>query len=294
MASNAFDLDTLAGDNRELGSQSTFGKVYLVGAGPGDPGLMTVKAKTLIECADVVIFDALVSQPILDWISPSAERIYAGKRRGRHSLSQTEITQLLFNKAREHAVVIRLKGGDPFVFGRGGEEMSDLLAAGVAVEVVPGITAGIAAPAYAGIPVTHRGYSSSVTFVTGHESAGKYRPKVNWEAIAAASETIVVYMGVHNLSNITQALMKAGLSAQTPIALIRWGTRPEQSELLGDIGNIVEQVKETGFQAPAIAVIGKVVDLKPYLASASPIQGEHWLATQQPTPHTTSHTTPPE
>ncbi len=257
------------------------GKVYLVGAGPGDPGLMTVKAKALIECADVVVFDALVSEPILNWISPQAERIYAGKRRGRHSLSQMEITQLLLEKAYQHAVVVRLKGGDPFVFGRGGEEMSDLLLAGVSVEVVPGITSGIAAPAYAGIPVTHRGYSSSVTFVTGHESTGKYRPDVNWGAIAQASETIVVYMGVHNLQNITQSLTSAGLDKQTPIALIRWGTRPEQSELIGSLSDIVAQVEATGFEAPAIAVIGKVVDLHSRLSSASPVQNEHWQTTRQ-------------
>ena len=163
--------------------------------------------------------------------------------------------------------------------------MSDLIAGGIPVEVVPGITAGIAAPAYAGIPVTHRGYSSSVTFVTGHESAGKYRPEVNWSAIAAASETIVVYMGVHNLPNITQALVQAGLSEKTPIALIRWGTRPEQSELVGKLATIVEQVEETGFEAPAIAIIGKVVDLKSCLESASPVQGEHWLATQSTATH---------
>lgn len=256
------------------------GKVYLVGAGPGDPGLMTVKGKTLIECADVVVFDALVSEPILSWINPNAEQIHAGKRRGRHSMSQADITRLLLQKAHEHAVVVRLKGGDPFVFGRGGEEMADLMAAGVPVEVVPGITAGIAAPAYAGIPVTHRGYSSSVTFVTGHESAGKYRPKVNWQAIAQSSETIVVYMGVHNLPNITTALMAAGLSADTPVALVRWGTRPEQTELSGSLGKIVEQVKETGFEAPAIAIIGKVVDLADRLSPASPVYSEHWQVTQ--------------
>ncbi|MEM8501851.1 MAG: uroporphyrinogen-III C-methyltransferase [Cyanobacteria bacterium P01_D01_bin.1] len=255
------------------------GKVYLVGAGPGDPGLMTVKAKTLIECADVVVFDALVSEPILNWINPQAERIHAGKRRGRHSMSQTEITQLLLRKAQEQAVVVRLKGGDPFVFGRGGEEMADLMAAGVPVEVVPGITAGIAAPAYAGIPVTHRGYSSSVTFVTGHESAGKYRPEVNWSAIAQSSETIVIYMGVHNLPNITQSLVKAGLPTTTAVALVRWGTRPEQEQLIGTLDDIVEQVAETGFEAPAIAIIGKVVELQPLLAPASPVNGEHWRAT---------------
>ncbi|MBE9062617.1 uroporphyrinogen-III C-methyltransferase [cf. Phormidesmis sp. LEGE 11477] len=258
--------------------QQPIGKVYLVGAGPGDPGLMTVKAKTLIECADVVVFDALVSQPILNWINPRAERIHAGKRRGRHSMSQAQITQVLLQKAHEQAVVVRLKGGDPFVFGRGGEEMSDLMVAGVPVEVVPGITAGIAAPAYAGIPVTHRGYSSSVTFVTGHESAGKYRPDVNWSAIAQSSETIVVYMGVHNLPNITQALIEAGLSKTTAVALVRWGTRPEQEQLIGTLDDIVEQVARTGFQAPAIAVIGKVVELQPLLAPASPMNSEHWEA----------------
>ena len=261
--------------------KSVPGKVYLVGAGPGDPGLLTVKAKTLVECADVVVFDALVSEPILSLINPLAEQIHAGKRRGRHSMSQEEITQLLHQKAYEHAVIVRLKGGDPFVFGRGGEEMRDLMAAGISVEVVPGITAGIAAPAYAGIPVTHRGYSSSVTFVTGHESAGKYRPQVNWAAIAQASETIVVYMGVHNLPNITHSLVTAGLPDDTPVALIRWGTRPEQEELLGTLANIGDKVVESGFQAPAIAVIGKVVEAKSFLASASPLHNEHWQATQQ-------------
>ena len=269
--------DFLANSN----TSTPLGKVYLVGAGPGDPGLLTVKAKTLVECADVVLYDALVSEPILRSINPRAERIHAGKRRGRHSMSQAEITQLLWQKAHEHAVVVRLKGGDPFVFGRGGEEMNDLVAAGVSVEVVPGITAGIAAPAYAGIPVTHRGCSSSVTFVTGHESAGKYRPNVDWEAIARASETIVVYMGVHNLPNITQALMKAGLEANTPVALIRWGTRPEQEELVGTLAGIVKQVEESGFEAPAIAVIGKVVDLRSQLAPVSPMHGEHWDAVQE-------------
>lgn len=259
------------------------GKVYLVGAGPGDPGLLTVKAKTLIECADVVVFDALVSEPILSLINPQAERIHAGKRRGRHSMSQADITQLLRQKAYEQAVVVRLKGGDPFVFGRGGEEMGDLIAAGISVEVVPGITAGIAAPAYAGIPVTHRGYSSSVTFVTGHESAGKYRPQVNWGAIAQASETIVIYMGVHNLPHITQSLIGAGLAVETPIALIRWGTRPEQEELIGTLSNIVEKVAASGFQAPAVAVVGKVVDLQSQLAPASPMHSEHWASLQSAT-----------
>lgn len=247
------------------------GKVYLVGAGPGDPGLFTLKGKGLLECADVVVFDALVSPAILVMINPLAEKIDAGKRRGRHSLIQDEITQLLIEKAQDNAVVVRLKGGDPFIFGRGGEEMAGLVAAGVSVEVVPGITSGIAAPAYAGIPLTHRDYSSSVTFVTGHEAAGKYRPVVNWQAIARGSETIVIYMGVHNLPYIIEQLHAAGLSLDTPVALVRWGTRPEQEELIGTLETIVAQVEATGFGAPAIAVIGKVVNLHSLLAGCRPV-----------------------
>ncbi|MDJ0570126.1 MAG: uroporphyrinogen-III C-methyltransferase [Pleurocapsa sp. MO_192.B19] len=241
------------------------GKVYLVGAGPGDPGLLTVKGKTLLEHAEVVIYDALVSPEILAIINPQAEKINAGKRKGRHSLPQTETTELLRVKAETNAIVVRLKGGDPFVFGRGGEEMADLVQAGVDVEVIPGITSGIAAPAYAGIPVTHRSYNSSVTFVTGHEATEKYRPKVNWQAIAQGSETIVIYMGVHNLPQIIPQLLTGGMTCDTPIALIRWGTRPDQTQLVGTLETIVEQVLTTEFQAPAIAVIGKVVDLRSLL-----------------------------
>lgn len=246
------------------------GKVYLVGAGPGDPGLLTLKGKTLLENADVVIYDALVGPQILAMINPDAEKINAGKRRGRHSLVQDETTELLIEKAQTHAVVVRLKGGDPFVFGRGGEEMEDLVNAGIPVEVVPGVTSGIAAPAYIGIPLTHRHYSSSVTFVTGHEAAGKYRPDVNWAAIAQGSETIVIYMGVHNLSHIVEQLITAGRPPETPVALIRWGTRPEQEELIGTLETIVEQVEITGFEAPAIAVIGNVVNLHNILYSCKP------------------------
>ena len=243
------------------------GKVYLVGAGPGDPGLLTVKGKILLESADVVVYDALVSPEILAKIAPTAEKIDAGKRMGRHSLLQNETTELLIAKAHEHAIVVRLKGGDPFIFGRGGEEMEDLIAAGIPVEVVPGVTSGIAAPAYAGIPLTHRNHSSSVIFVTGHEMAGKYRPGVNWGAIAHSAETIVVYMGVHNLDRITQELMAAGLSGSTPIALVRWGTTPQQQELIATLGTIVDRVELTQFSAPSIAVIGNVVELHHTLGS---------------------------
>jgi uroporphyrin-III C-methyltransferase len=246
------------------------GKVYLVGAGPGDPGLMTLKGKALLECADVVVYDALVSSAILAMINPSAEQINAGKRKGMHSMLQEDTTQLLIDKAKEATIIVRLKGGDPFVFGRGGEEMEDLVRAGVPVEVVPGITSGIAAPAYAGIPLTHRGYSSSVTFVTGHEGAGKYRPAVNWQAIAHGSETIVIYMGIHNLGYITEQLLTAGLSPETPVALVRWGTRPEQEELTGNLATIVQQVEAANFGAPAIVVIGQVIQLHAILASCRP------------------------
>lgn len=246
------------------------GKVYLVGAGPGDPGLFTLKGKTLLEFADVVVYDALVSPQILAMINPHAERINAGKRRGRHSMPQEDTTQLLIQKAQNNAVVVRLKGGDPFIFGRGGEEMADLIAANVSVEVVPGITSGIAAPAYAGIPLTHRDFSSSVTFVTGHEAVGKYRAKVNWQAIAHSAETIVIYMGVQNLPDIIAQLTDAGLSPHTPIALIRWGTRVEQQKLVGILDTIVDQIEATKFSAPAIAVIGNVVELESILSAGSP------------------------
>ncbi|HEY9643349.1 MAG TPA: uroporphyrinogen-III C-methyltransferase [Coleofasciculaceae cyanobacterium] len=255
---------------KEFLGKECLGKVYLLGAGPGDPGLMTLKGKTLLECADVVIYDALVSPQIVAMINPQAEQINAGKRRGRHSLVQDETTQLLIEKAHAHAIVVRLKGGDPFVFGRGGEEMEDLVKAGVPVEVIPGITSGIAAPAYAGIPLTHRAYSSSVTFVTGHESAGKYRPAVNWHAIAQGSETIVIYMGIHNLPYITTQLLLAGLVPETPIALVRWGTRAEQQELVGTLATILQQIEASGFEAPAIAVIGSVVNLHETLSGCRP------------------------
>ncbi|AFZ51485.1 uroporphyrinogen-III C-methyltransferase [Dactylococcopsis salina] len=251
--------------------QNPLGKVYLVGAGPGDPGLFTLKGKTLLEHADVVVYDALVSDAILAMINPEAEKINAGKRRGRHSRLQGETTQLLVEKAQNSAIVVRLKGGDPFVFGRGGEEMGDLVAASVPVEVVPGITAGIAAPAYAGIPLTHRNLSSSVTFVTGHEAVGKYRPQVNWRAIAHGSETIVIYMGVHNLDHIIQELKSAGLSGETSIALVRWGTCPEQQELIGSLDTIIEQMNQENFTAPAVAVIGGVVNLHSLLNHCRPL-----------------------
>jgi uroporphyrin-III C-methyltransferase len=235
------------------------GKVYLVGAGPGDPGLLTVKAAKLLAEADVVVYDALVSPEVLALISPRAEAIDAGKRMGRHSLLQEDTTALLIERAARSQLLVRLKGGDPFVFGRGGEELADLRAAGLEVEVVPGVTAGIAAPAYAQIPITHRDYSSSVIFVTGHESAGKYRPAIDWPAVARSAETIVVYMGIHNLPYIVHQLIQGGLADDTPIALIRWGTTPQQQLLIATLATVVAQQQTQNFTAPAITIIGSVV-----------------------------------
>ena len=247
------------------------GTVSLVGAGPGDPELITLRGRSRLGDADVVIYDELAGKALLDFCRPDCVRVYVGKRCGDHAVAQERIIDLLIAHARAGQRVVRLKGGDPFIFGRGGEEMAELVKAGISTEVVPGITSGIAAAAYAGIPLTHRLYSSSVTFVTGHEAAGKYRPLVNWNAIAHGSETIVIYMGIHNLPYIVEQLSAAGLNLETPIALVRWGTRPEQEELIGTLETIVEQVEQTGFGAPAIAVIGQVVNMHSILSACRPV-----------------------
>lgn len=236
------------------------GKVYLIGAGPGDPGLLTVKGKGILTHCDVVVYDALVSPEILGLVPPHAIQINAGKRRGRHTLPQDRITQILIAQAQSHAVVVRLKGGDPFVFGRGGEEMLDLQAAGIEVDIIPGVTAGVAVPAYAGIPVTHRSLSSSVMFVTGHESVGKYQPSVDWQAIAKAADTLVIYMGIHNLPTITTQLQAGGLAPKTPVAVIRWGTTPQQKTLFTTLGQVLELDPDI-LKPPAIVVVGDVVEL---------------------------------
>lgn len=237
------------------------GKVYLVGAGPGDPGLLTVKGKGILSQCDVVIYDALVSQPILNLICPTAERIFVGKARGAHTLPQEQITALLIEKAQTAAVVVRLKGGDPFMFGRGGEEMAALLQAGVEVEGVPGISSGMAAPAYAGIPITHREYSSAVLFVTGHEAVGKYRPEVHWEAVARAAETLVIYMGIHNLQTIAAGLLRGGKPPETPVAVIRWGTTPQQTVTTLTLEQIQNCYEALDLKPPAVVVVGPVVEL---------------------------------
>ncbi|URR36161.1 uroporphyrinogen-III C-methyltransferase [Thermosynechococcus sp. HN-54] len=248
-----------------MNSPQLIGKVYLVGAGPGDVGLLTVRAKTLLEWADVVLYDALISPEILDLINPQAEKIHVGKRRGNHTLSQTEICHLLIDLAQRHAVIVRLKGGDPFVFGRGGEECLALVEAGITVEVVPGVTSGVAAPAYAHIPLTHRDFSSSVVFVTGHEAAGRYQPRVNWSALATAVDTIVIYMGLHHLGEIVPQLLAGGRSPQTPLAFIESGTTPQQRVVVTTLERAIATYDEAQIQTPALIVIGEVIHLRSQL-----------------------------
>ncbi|MEN9206745.1 MAG: uroporphyrinogen-III C-methyltransferase [Gloeomargarita sp. GMQP_bins_120] len=235
------------------------GRVYLVGAGPGDPGLLTLKGKTLLELADVVIYDALVSPPILAMINPRAERIFVGKYRGWHSWSQGEINRLLMTKAQQYERVVRLKAGDPFIFGRGGEEVAALHQAGIPVEVVPGITAGLAL----GLPLTHRQYSSSVALVTGHEAVDKTRPPVNWTALAQGADTLVIYMGMHHLGEIVQELMAAGRDGQTPVQVVQWGTWPQERRVRGTLATIGEVVAQAGVGAPAVIVVGEAAAAEP-------------------------------
>ncbi|MCP4690525.1 MAG: uroporphyrinogen-III C-methyltransferase [Desulfobacterales bacterium] len=241
---------------------TTRGKVYLIGAGPGDPGLITVKGADRLRRADVVVYDYLASPALLAHAPREAELIYVGKKGGDHTLSQEGINALIVQKAREGGVVARLKGGDPFIFGRGGEEVEELVAAGVPFEVVPGVTSTIAAPAYAGIPLTHRKYTASLAFVTGHEDPDKESSLVDWKALAAGVGTLVYVMGVKNLPNITRRLMENGRAPETPAALIRWGTTSRQETVTGTVENIVERAKAAGLKAPAVFVVGEVVGLR--------------------------------
>ncbi|MBQ7456858.1 MAG: uroporphyrinogen-III C-methyltransferase [Desulfovibrio sp.] len=240
-------------------------KVYLLGAGPGDPGLVTVKTRHIVEIADVVIYDALVNPDLLSFCKPGAEVIYVGKIAGNHALPQPDINALLIQKARQYPVVARLKGGDPYIFGRGGEEAQALLEAGIPFEEVPGISATIAAPAYAGIPLTHRDMVSQVTLITGHERAEKATSSLNFEALASGRGTLVFVMGMHNLPTITQQLMQAGLAPDTPAALIYRGTTVYQRSLVADLATLADKAKEAKFTNPSVIVIGHVVSLAPQL-----------------------------
>lgn len=236
-------------------------KVYLIGAGPGDPGLLTIKGKDVLQKADVVVYDYLASDALLGYARPDAERVYVGKIAGNHALSQDGINKLIVEKAKEGKIVARLKGGDPYIFGRGGEEAEELLAAGVPFEEIPGISSTIAGPAYAGIPLTHRNFSSSVTLITGHENPDKPGSVHNWKALAASANTLVFVMGMKNLPDIARNLIEAGLPADTPAALVHWGTTAKHRSLAATIGTLPEEAVKNGFTNPSVIVVGKVVSL---------------------------------
>lgn len=240
----------------------THGICYLVGAGPGDPLLLTLKGRHCLGIADVVVYDYLSNPVFLEWAKEGAEVVYAGKKAGAHTLSQAEINALLVEKTKAGKIVVRLKGGDPFLFGRGGEEAAALADAGCAFEVVPGVTSAIAGPAYAGIPVTHRAHNTMLTIFTGHEDPTKPETSVDYAAIARAPGTKVMLMGIERLGTITAGLRAEGMDREMPVALVRWATTGRQKTLTGTLGDIAEKAEKTGFQAPAVAVFGDVVDLR--------------------------------
>ncbi|MDZ4246467.1 MAG: uroporphyrinogen-III C-methyltransferase [Dehalococcoidia bacterium] len=242
------------------------GKVYFVGAGPGDPGLITVKGRECLLKGEVIIYDRLLDPRMLEEFPPGVEAIYAGKRSGAHTMKQEEINALLVEKASRGKVVVRLKGGDPFVFGRGGEEAETVGAAGIPFEIVPGVTAAVAVPSYAGIPVTHRNLSSSVAIVTGHEDPEKNESAINWAKLATATDTLVFLMGMENLSQIANTLIKNGLPPGTPAAVVANGASPHQRTVTGTVENIASRAREKGINPPAILVVGKVVQMRDKLS----------------------------
>jgi len=237
---------------------TTIGKVYLVGAGPGDPELITLKGKRCLEAADVILFDELANHELLQFADANAELIYVGKKPGKHCADQREIEALLIERVRRGKIVVRLKGGDPFVFGRGGEEAQALSAAGIPFEIVPGISSVLAVPAYAGIPVTHRSYSSSVAIVTGHKAA---RGEVKWGELARAVDTLVIVMGFDNLPMIMARLLASGCEPQRPVALIQSGTLSSQTCLIGTVRTITDLAEQSNGTGPTLIIIGEVVKL---------------------------------
>jgi uroporphyrin-III C-methyltransferase len=241
------------------------GKVYLVGAGPGDPELLTVKALRLIQNAGCIVYDHLVNAEIMAAAHPNAEMIYVGKQGHKCAMKQETINAILVTKATEHEIVVRLKGGDPFIFGRGGEEAEALISAGIWWEVVPGISSGAAAAAYAGIPITHRGISSSVTFITGHEDPTKTESQLKWQHLAHGSDTLVIFMGVAKIKDIAEQLLLHGRKAQTPVAFIQQGTYQHQTTHTCTLQEIPELLATNEIQSPAIIVIGEVVRLREQL-----------------------------
>lgn len=257
------------------------GKVYLVGAGPGDPKLITVRGAELLARADVIINDRLANPRLLKLARPDAEIVYVGKASRDHTVPQDQIIEAIIEYARQGKTVVRLKGGDPFVFGRGGEEAAALAEAGIAFEIVPGISSSIAAPAYAGIPVTHRSLSASLGIITGHEAPGKPESDIRWESIAGL-ETIVFLMGVEHLPEIVQALIANGKPANTPVALVQWGTHPMQRTVVGELSNIASRVQEAGLTAPAVTIVGDVVRMREKIAwfEKKPLFGKRIIVTR--------------
>ena len=241
------------------------GKVYLIGAGPGDPDLLGLKAKECLETADAVVYDRLADPRIIEFCRKDAEMVYVGKASANHTMRQPDINKLLVKLAAEGKTVARLKGGDPFVFGRGGEEAIELLEAGLPFEFVPGVTSAIAVAEYAGIPVTHRHVATSFAVITGHEDPTKGESTINWKGLATAVDTLVFLMGVENIERISSQLIANGRSADCPAAVIRWGTRPEQRTLITTVGKAAADVKATGMKPPAIFLVGEVVKLREQL-----------------------------
>ncbi len=247
------------------------GEVYLVGAGPGDPDLLTFRALRLLQMADVVVYDRLVAPPILDLARREAERIYVGKERDNHALSQENINQLLVRLAKEGKRVVRLKGGDPFIFGRGGEEIATLMENGVAFQVVPGITAASGCATYSGIPLTHRDYAQSVVFATGHLQDGTV--DLNWKALAHPNQTIVFYMGLHGVGVVSAQLIAHGLPADTPVALVQQGTTQNQRVVVTSLDRLEATVRDEALKPPTIIIVGKVVELHKKLQWFKPLPG---------------------
>src|SRR3954464_4025507 len=245
-----------------MAEKANKGKCFLVGAGPGDLGLVTLRAKDCIEHADIVIYDYLCNPEMLRWAPESAELIFAGKKAGAHPLTQEQINALLVERTREGKNVVRLKGGDPFLFGRGGEEAQALAAAKMPFVIVPGVSSAIAGPAYAGIPVTHRGKNSHVTFFTGHEDPEKSESALDFEALVKLGGTQVMLMGVERIGAIAREMMAHGTRKDLPVALIRWATTGRQETVVGTLENIAARVAAERFTAPAIAVFGEVVTLR--------------------------------
>lgn len=241
------------------------GWVWLCGAGPGDPGLLTLHAMNGLRQADVVVYDALVNPEILSWANPKAEKIYAGKRGGKPSAKQRDISLHLVELAKAGKRVLRLKGGDPFVFGRGGEEGQTLVQHGIPIRIIPGISSGIGGLAYAGIPVTHRDVNQSVTFVTGHDQTGNTPNSLNWQAISDGSQVIVIYMGIKHIARIQNALLDAGRPKSEPVAVVTNATLPNQAVLETNLGNLCTDLAASDLSPPAIICIGKTVLMRQFL-----------------------------